>query len=127
MKLHANAVLDPRGRGEMVRRVLEGQAASEVAEAFRVSERTVRKWLARYRAEGTHGLQDRPSRPHHMPSATPEGIRMRIEELRRQRWTGLRIAAQVGLSPATVHRVLQRLGLERLHKLDVHPVVRRHG
>jgi transposase len=127
MRLHANAPLDPSGRGEMVRRVLEGHAAREVAEAFRVSERTVRKWLARYRTEGTYGLLDRTSRPHHTPTATPEAVRARIEELRRQRWTGLRIATQLGLSPATVYRVLQRLGLERLRKLEGHPVGGRYG
>ena len=127
MMLHANAPLDPRGRGEMVRRVLQGHPAREVAETFGVSARTVRKWLVRYRAEGAHGLQDRTSRPHHMPTATPEAVRVRIEELRRQRWTGLRIAMQLGVSPATVHRVLHRLGLERLRKLDVNRVIRRYG
>jgi transposase len=127
MKLHANAPLDPRGRGEMVRRVLEGHATREVAEAFRVSERTVRKWLTRYRAEGAYGLQDRTSRPHRMPTATPRAVQVRIEELRRQRWTGARIAMQLGLSPATVHRVLQRLGLERLRNLDVRPVAEGYG
>ena len=127
MKLHANAVLDPRGRGEMVRRVLQGYSASEVAEAYRVSERTVRKWLARYQIEGPPGLEDRTSRPHHTPTAVPETVRVRIEELRRQRWTGARIAAQLGLSAATVHRTLQRLGLERLRNLEPRPAARRYG
>jgi transposase-like protein len=44
MKLHANAPHGPRGRAEMVRRVLQRTAtAAEVAEDFGVSERTVRK------------------------------------------------------------------------------------
>jgi transposase InsO family protein len=126
MKLHANAPHGPRGRAEMVRRVLQGQTAVEVAEDFGVSERTVRKWLARYRAEGRQGLADRTSRPHHMPTATRDAVRTRIEQLRRQRWTGARIAVKVGVSAATVHRVLQRLGLERLCKLDPRPVVQRY-
>ena len=62
-----------------------------------------------------------------MPTATPEAVQARIEELRRQRWTGFRIATQLGLSPATVHRVLQRRGLERLRKLDAHPAAQRYG
>lgn len=126
MKLHANAPHGPKGRAEMVRRVLQGHYAREVAEDFGVTERTVRKWLARYRAEGRQGLTDRSSRPHRMPTATSAAVRERIEGLRRQRWTGARIAGKVGLSAATVHRVLQRLGLERLRKLDPRPPVQRY-
>jgi hypothetical protein len=36
-----------------------------------------------------------------------------IERLRRQRWNGRQIAA-TGVSPATVSRVLRRLGLNKL-------------
>ena len=124
MKLHANAPYGPRGRAEMVRRMLRGHTAGGVAEDFAVSKRTVRKWLARYRAEGKHGLEDRPTRPHRMPTATPEVVRARIERLRWRRWTGAQIATTVGLNPATVHRVLHRLGLERLGKLDQRRVER---
>lgn len=127
MKLHANAPHGPLGRAEMVRRVLQGRTAGEVAGDFGVSRRTVRKWLARYRAEGEHGLEDRSSRPHRMPTATPAAVRMRIEHLRRQRWTGGQIAARVGLSPATVYRVLQHLGVERLRELDSGAGVQRYG
>jgi transposase len=50
----------------MVRRVLQGHAANEVAEDFGVSERTGQKWLARFRAGGKQGLEDRSCRPHHV-------------------------------------------------------------
>ncbi len=126
MKLHANAPHGPRGRAEMVRRVLQGHYAREVAEDFGVTERTVRKWLARYRAEGKQGLLDRSSRPHRTPTALSPAVRQQIETLRRQRWTGARIAGKVGRSPATVHRLLQRLGLERLRKVDPRPPVQRY-
>ncbi len=42
----------------------------------------------------------------------------RIEALRRQRLTGKAIAAETGVSPATVSRVLKRLGLNRLSALE---------
>ena len=42
----------------------------------------------------------------------------RIEALRRQRLPGKEIAAQVGVSPATVSRVLKRLGLNKLSALE---------
>jgi hypothetical protein len=51
---------------------------------------------------------DRSSRPHRLYRPTPEPVVQRICELRRRRWTGKQIAAQVGVSPATVNRVLKR-------------------
>jgi DNA-binding MurR/RpiR family transcriptional regulator len=38
--------------------------------------------------------------------------------LRRQRYGGKQIAVKVGLSPATVSRILRRLGLNRLAALE---------
>ncbi len=47
-----------------------------------------------------------------------------IERLRRQRWTGKQIAVEAGVSPATVSRVLRRLGLNKLSALEPEPVRR---
>jgi hypothetical protein len=49
-----------------------------------------------------------------------------IERLRRQRWTGKQIAAATGVSPATVSRVLRRLGLNKLSALEPAEPVRRY-
>ena len=57
---------------------------------------------------------DRSSRPHSSPSQTGPAACERVEALRRQRHTGKQIAAEVGVSVATVSRVLKRLGLKRL-------------
>lgn len=46
--------------------------------------------------------------------------------MRRQRWTGRQIAAETGVSPATVSRILKRLGLNRLAALEPAEPVRRH-
>jgi hypothetical protein len=43
---------------------------------------------------------------------------MEIERLRRQRWTGVRIAHQLGLSHATISRVLRRLKLNRIRDIE---------
>jgi transposase len=60
MNIHKNARTTPRSRALIVHRVLrEHWPVSAVAIAFGVSERTVYKWLARYRAEGVAGLGDR--------------------------------------------------------------------
>jgi transposase len=41
---------------------MDGQMAASVARDFRVSTKTVFKWIARFRAEGSVGLDDRSSR-----------------------------------------------------------------
>jgi hypothetical protein len=64
--------------------------------------------VAHYRAEGASGLSDRSSRHHHLYRATPLSLVERIEALRRQRFTGARIARGQAFSPTTVSRVLQR-------------------
>ena len=127
MDIHKNASLTPRGREELVRRVVvEGQTPSAVATALGVCDRTVRKWVARFAAEGRSGLVDRSSRPRRSPRRTPAPVEARVAELRRQRWTGAEIARQVGCSKATVHRILRRLGLHRLKALEPAEPVRRY-
>jgi transposase len=67
-KLHANARTCPHCRSLIVRSVTEDhQTHCEVARAFRVSERTVRKWVDRFSVAGASGLTDRTCRPHHIP------------------------------------------------------------
>ena len=85
----------------------------------------MRKWVGRFRAEGLAGLADRSSRPHRLHQATPAEVIDRIETLRRRRWTGKQVARETGVSPATVSRVLKRLGLNKLRALEpAEPVVR---
>ena len=68
MKLHANARTCPHCRSLIVMRVLEDrQSPSKVATDFRVSHRTVHKWIRRYKAEGMSGLKDKTSAPHTVP------------------------------------------------------------
>ena len=68
MNIHKNARTTPRSRAMLVHRVLrEHWSVSAVALAFGVSERTVYKWVARYRAEGVPGLCDRCSVAHRRP------------------------------------------------------------
>lgn len=56
MDVHKNARLTPHSRAELVRRVLaEGQALRVVARGYGVSLKTARKWVARFRVEGSGG------------------------------------------------------------------------
>ena len=72
MKLHANARTCPKSRRLLVSRIEEGDwSLMAAAEAAGVSERTARKWLARWRAEGEAGLEDRSSAPNSRPTQLP--------------------------------------------------------
>jgi transposase InsO family protein len=126
MNIHKNARLTPRGREQIVQQVESGQTAEAVAQAAGVCPRTVRKWVDRYRREGLAGLQDRSSRPHCLHRPTLQAVVDRIEALRRRRMTGKLIAKTVGVSPATVSRILQRLGLSNLKVLEPIEPVRRY-
>ncbi|WP_163115943.1 helix-turn-helix domain-containing protein, partial [Acinetobacter baumannii] len=77
-------------------------------------------------AEGAAGLQDRSSRPHRLYRPTPADVAAQVESLRRQRFTGKQIAADLSLSPATVSRILRRVGLNRMRDLETVVPVRRY-
>ena len=118
MQVHGNAKLVPSMRLLLVRRVLEESwSVAQVAAAFAISQRTVYRWLARWRA-GDHQLVDRSSAPRRMPRRTPARVVALIEALRRLRWTSTRIATELGLAVSTVGVVLARLGLNRLSTLE---------
>ena len=119
MNIHKNAPLTPKGREAMVRSVVEGGLSkADAAYQFNTTPKTVAKWVKRFREEGVEGLRDRSSRPLSSPSQTPVATCTAIEALRRQRHTAKQIAAEVEVSPATVSRVLRRLGLNRIRDLE---------
>ena len=125
MDVHKNARLTPKGRGEMVRRVLAGERMSAVAAAFGTTVKTVGKWVGRYLREGAAGLQDRSSRPRRLRRATPAEVVEQIIALRRQRFTGRQIAKETGVSRATVSRILRAARLSRIRDLEPpEPVIR---
>src|SRR5262245_27970492 len=127
MDTHKNARLTPKGREEMVRAVVDyGLTKAAAARQFNTTSKTVGKWVERFRAEGVDGLRDRSSRPLSSPGQTPAAICAAVESLRRQRRTGKQIAAELAISPATVSRILWRLGLNRLNALEPAEPVRRY-
>ena len=113
-----NAPFGPKGRLTMVRRVLEQDwSLTEAAEAAGVSERTARKWVGRYRAEGEDGLLDRSSAPKVLANRTCERRIETIAALRRLRMTGAEIAECLGMALSTVSGILAEIGLGRLSRL----------
>jgi transposase InsO family protein len=127
MDTHKNARLTPKGREEMVRAVVDcGLTQAVAARQFNTTPKTVGKWVERFRTEGVDGLQDRSSKPLSSPGQTPPATCAAVEVMRRQRYTGKQIAAELGISPATVSRILYRLGLNRLSALEPAEPVRRY-
>jgi transposase len=119
MQLHVNAALTPNQRLRLARRVVgDGWSLGAAAAAAEVSERTARKWVRRYRAEGEAGLVDRSSSPKTQPGATPEDRVEAIAALRRVRLTGQEIALTLGMALSTVQGILTRIGLGKLSRLD---------
>jgi len=106
----------------MVEKVTWNAAAA----AFHVSAKTARKWVRRYQASGRDGLRDRSSRPQHSPRRTSSEVVEQVLNLRRQRWTGVRIAQSIGLSRATVSRILRGHKLNRMRDLEPLVPVRRY-
>lgn len=119
MKLHANARTCPKSRRLIVKRIEEqGWSLAAAAEAAGVSERTARKWLARFKAQGELGLLDRSSRPRRSPTRTPAERLRAVEALRRLRMTADEIAECLGMALSTVSRWLLRIGLGKRSRLD---------
>src|SRR5215217_7342779 len=118
MKLHANAATCPNSRLKIVCRALDGEAREKIAADHEISERTVAKWVARFRAEGRAGLLDRSSAPGSVPHRTPEDKVEAIERLRRLRLTAAEIAEVLGLPLSTVSLWLKRIGLGKRSRLE---------
>ena len=125
MDIHKNARLTLRGREALVQLVTGGVGCSVAARIFHVTPKTAAKWVRRFLREGLAGLGDRSSRPQHCPRAISASRQEQVLELRRQRRPAFQIARSLGLSPATVSRILRRAHLNRGRDLlPVTPVLR---
>ena len=124
MDLHGNAALSWSGRRELARRVVEqGWTIVAAAEASGVSVRCARKWVGRYRA-GDRQLLDRSSAPRRVANRTEPARVAVIVKLRRLRMTAAEIAETLAMPLSTVSGILTRVGLGRLGRIGLEPVVR---
>lgn len=119
MKLHGNARTCPNSRRLLVLRVIEQDwSVTAAAEAAGVTERTVFRWLKRFRDEGERGLLDRSSRPRCCPAQLPARKVETIRALRKLRMTAAQIAEVLGLALSTVSLWLRRIGLGKRSRLE---------
>jgi len=119
MKLHANARTCPKSRRLLVDRVIEqGWSVTEAALAAGVSDRTVYRWLRRFRQQGEAGLEDRSSAPKRIPSRLRAERVEAIEALRRLRMTAAEIAELLSIPISTVSAWLKRIGLGKRSRLE---------
>lgn len=119
MHIHSSAKLTPTARGLLVQRVTQQNwPVAKAAHAGGVRRQTAHKWLGRYREEGPAGLLDRSSKPHRMPTETPEKVIYLITRLRRRRKTAWQISQALGIPLSTVSKHLKKQGLGRVWRVD---------
>ena len=119
-KTHKNALLSVSGRKAMVEMVLiDKKTKVASAEKFNVTPATVRKWVKRYVSEGESGLDDRSSRPHSSPRATPLEKVEEIVTMRKEgKLTGDHIARKLKIHQRTVSRHLIRANLSQQKDIE---------
>src|SRR5689334_8661189 len=108
-------------RLKMLQYATEVQNVARACRHFGVSRPCFYKWQKRYEEHGEAGLCDRARRPHRSPRSTPAEVVSKVLYLRQNYHFGpgkishyLRRHHEVAVAASTVHRILQRHGLERL-------------
>jgi len=106
-------------------RIVLGSAAGEsvrgLAARLGATQTTVCLWRRRYRSAGLAGLRTQPraGRPRRITAAKEQAVISAT--LRKPKaathWSARRLAQQVGLSSATVHRIWQKYGLQP-HRIE---------
>jgi transposase InsO family protein len=125
--MHPRARTTPLSRALIVERAQAGVPITEIAHMFGISRQTVYKWLRRFREAAFAGLADRRPIARVFPRQTPEALVRCIETLRRtKRMLSREISTAVGLARSTVIKYLQRIGLERLSRLELPLLIQRY-
>jgi transposase len=106
----------PATRARIVLGSASGESVRGLAARLGVTQTTVCLWRRRCRSAGLDVLRTKPrmGRPRRITSAKEQAVTGAT--LRKPKaashWSARRLAKQVGLSPATVHRIWQKYGLQ---------------
>ena len=96
-----------------------GTNIRELCRRFKVSPKTVYKWIGRYGTEGEAGLENRSRRPHRSPGRMAAEMEQKILTIRKQYrvWGARKIRTRLEVlgqrnvpAVGAIHRVLQRNG-----------------
>ena len=95
----------------------EGANIRHLCRRFGVSPTTAYKWVRRFQARGTQGLQEQSRRPHGSPLRTSSALEQAVLDLRRKhpQWGGRKLRARLLAlghervpSPSTITAILDR-------------------
>jgi len=112
-------------RCRLVSLIIEGVSPQAAAAACGASRASGYRLWRRYQEGGWAALRDQPSVPRHQPRRLSHELEQRILAAREYAKAGpLTVAAQLGLPPSTVWKVLRRYGVSRLRRPARGPVVR---
>ena len=109
-------------KARLILALAEGKSYSTVEAELNTSRPTIARWKARFQALRVAGLdgQHKGSRPRKVTPALEARLLKKTQhkpEDGSTHWSCRKMAAAVGLSPATVHRIWSRTGLKP-HRLD---------
>ena len=103
-------------RARVVLGSADGESVRALAARLGVTQTTVCLWRRRYRSAGLDGLRTRPRSGRKRRITTAKEQAVISATLRKPNaathWSARRLAKQVGLSSATVHRIWQKYGLQ---------------
>ncbi len=126
MSAHKNARTTPHGRAVMVRADRGRLDRAAAAAAFAISERTVRKWLARSGPRAMRACRTVEPGPRVANRLAEAWVGMVLRLRREYRLTAAEIADKLQLARSTVAGHLAAAGLGRLGGLEPSEPVRRY-
>src|SRR3954470_13695485 len=95
----------------------EGANIGEIGRRFKVSRKTIYKWMKRFDEQGDEGLRDRSRRPNRSPRRARKKIETEVLRIRDEHpvWGARKIGGRLNMlgqkgvpSDSTIHQILRR-------------------
>lgn len=105
-------------RARIVLLAAEGKQDLEIARLLSIVPRTAARWRSRFLREGIAGLEHDAPRPGRTPSISPQLVRRVVTKTTQEKprhathWSTRTMAAEVGISEASVRRIWRSHGLK---------------
>lgn len=103
-----------RERVLLMRMHEKGKSLLALSRETGIARSLLSRWWQRYQQEGRAGLQPRSRRPERSPDRLPEALTEQILLRRKRGWGPARIALDLRIGCSSVHRLLCKLGRNRL-------------